>query len=221
MLTQCHGYRAPVLLDPSSLHVQSALTPLLQSRVGRGVCSEALNPAGQANLLRQTASVAVRYRPSQALHCARCQRTFSRSDSITDLTLTSGITSGAYRQSFWPGTQIFQWVPLSEQSICPVRCFTCQSQCCLAQYCRTSAVSFAYERGWRQSFASAGFPGRSCSELRGPARQGCDQLHAFAGPDEEFRIAMDYLKPAHDKVKACIPHSHPDIELPGSWGDQT
>ena len=60
----------------------------------------------------QTTSVAVRYRPNQALHCARCRRTFSRSNSITDLTVTSGITSAAYKQSFWPGTQIFQWAPV-------------------------------------------------------------------------------------------------------------
>lgn len=33
-------------------------------------------------------------------------------------------------------------------------------------------VSFAYERGWRRSFASSGFP----------------------GPDEEFRLAQDFLK---------------------------
>ena len=144
MLTQCHIYRAPVQLDPLSLHVQSALTPLSQSRVGRGVCFK--SDAGLATLLCQTTSVAVRYRPNQALHCARWQRTFSRSNSITDLTLTSGITSGAYKQSFWPGTQIFQRVPV-EQACCPVNFSAFLSQCCLAQYCRTSAVSFAYERG--------------------------------------------------------------------------
>ena len=130
MLTHCHGYRAPVQLHPSSLHVQSALTPFSQSRVGRGVYSEAVTPtAGRASLLCQTASVAVRYRPNQALHCAPCQRTFNRSNSITDLTLTSGITSGAYKQSFWPGTEIFQWVLPSEQPCCPVKCSTHQSQC--------------------------------------------------------------------------------------------
>lgn len=39
---------------------------------------------------------------------------------------------------------------------------------------RQPLVSFAYERGWRQGFAAAGFP----------------------GPDKEFDMAMQYLRPA-------------------------
>jgi SAM-dependent methyltransferase len=42
------------------------------------------------------------------------------------------------------------------------------------------AVSFAYERGWRQNFATAGFP----------------------GPDTEAQMAMDYFAP----VVARVPH---------------
>uniref|UniRef100_A0A7N0RG03 Methyltransferase type 11 domain-containing protein n=1 Tax=Kalanchoe fedtschenkoi TaxID=63787 RepID=A0A7N0RG03_KALFE len=39
---------------------------------------------------------------------------------------------------------------------------------------RSPIVSFLYERGWRQSFTQGGFP----------------------GPDEEFRMAQEYFKPA-------------------------
>ena len=42
------------------------------------------------------------------------------------------------------------------------------------------AVSYAYERGWRQGFAAAGFP----------------------GPDEESRMAMDYFAPVVAKAGA-------------------
>ena len=41
------------------------------------------------------------------------------------------------------------------------------------------SVSFAYERGWRQGFASAGFP----------------------GPDKEAELAMEYFAPAVAKAK--------------------
>ncbi|KAI4335626.1 hypothetical protein L6164_014258 [Bauhinia variegata] len=39
---------------------------------------------------------------------------------------------------------------------------------------RSPLVSFLYERGWRQNFAQSGFP----------------------GPDEEFKMAQEYFKPA-------------------------
>ena len=39
---------------------------------------------------------------------------------------------------------------------------------------RQPLVSFVYERGWRQNFAGAGFP----------------------GPEKEFDMAMQYLRPA-------------------------
>jgi ubiquinone/menaquinone biosynthesis C-methylase UbiE len=49
---------------------------------------------------------------------------------------------------------------------------------CLYFYCfslfTNPSVSFAYERGWRQGFASAGFP----------------------GPDKEAELAMEYFAPA-------------------------
>lgn len=45
------------------------------------------------------------------------------------------------------------------------------------QIFRSSSVSFAYERGWRQSFAWAGFP----------------------GVDTEFGYAMDYIQSCNDQ----------------------
>jgi hypothetical protein len=39
------------------------------------------------------------------------------------------------------------------------------------------AVSFAYERGWRQGFAAAGFP----------------------GADTEYELVRDYFRPLNDK----------------------
>ncbi|KAL7484875.1 hypothetical protein ACHAW6_010487 [Cyclotella cf. meneghiniana] len=41
------------------------------------------------------------------------------------------------------------------------------------------SVSFAYERGWRQGFAAAGFP----------------------GPDKEFEMARDYFAPVMEKLR--------------------
>lgn len=44
--------------------------------------------------------------------------------------------------------------------------------------CRRPAVSVAYERGWRQGFAWAGFP----------------------GADEEYQYAMEYLRPQYGRT---------------------
>ncbi|GIL59042.1 hypothetical protein Vafri_14011 [Volvox africanus] len=86
--------------------------------------------------------------PSQStgLSCGRCQRTFPASPAYLDLTLTSGVRQKVYKQRSWGGTELF----------------------------RNPLVSFAYERGWRQGFAWAGFP----------------------GADKEYDIAMSYLLPA-------------------------
>ena len=46
---------------------------------------------------------------------------------------------------------------------------------------RSRAVSFAYERGWRQNFAAAGFP----------------------GPDREAELAMDYFAQAIANAKGA------------------
>lgn len=85
-------------------------------------------------------------------HCSRCARTFNtnRSSPFVDLTLTSGVTSRVYKESLWGGVEIF----------------------------RNPLVSFVYERGWRQGFAWAGFP----------------------GVEREFEMAMDLLRPAYGKV---------------------
>lgn len=78
--------------------------------------------------------------------CERCRSSFTASGPYLDLTIGSTVGTGAYRDQPWAGTQIF----------------------------RSPLVSFAYERGWRQSFAWAGFP----------------------GVKEEARIALEFLRPA-------------------------
>jgi hypothetical protein len=84
--------------------------------------------------------------------CPRCGRTFlvsrgsgSAASAFCDLTLTSGAQPTVFEQKSWVGTELF----------------------------RTEAVSSIYERGWRQGFARAGFP----------------------GPQREFDLAMRYLAP--------------------------
>lgn len=90
--------------------------------------------------------------------CPRCGRTFlvsrggagggsnaSSSSAFVDLTLQSGAQPQVFEQRSWVGTELF----------------------------RTEAVSSIYERGWRQGFARAGFP----------------------GPQREFDLAMRYFAP--------------------------
>lgn len=82
--------------------------------------------------------------------CSKCKRTFTSSRGVPDLTLTSGIDPGVYQPTSFAGQDIF----------------------------RNPLVSFIYERGWRQGFKSAGFP----------------------GADEEFKLSMDFLRPSYDEV---------------------
>ncbi|KAK9861511.1 hypothetical protein WJX84_008820 [Apatococcus fuscideae] len=89
-------------------------------------------------------------RLSTRLHCPRCSRTYISKDGYTDLTLSSGIEQRSYQQSFWAGTEIF----------------------------RSPLISYVYERGWRQGFSWAGFPGAA----------------------KETQMALDYLRPANAKV---------------------
>jgi hypothetical protein len=89
--------------------------------------------------------------------CPRCGRTFlvasssspsspaASSSAYVDLTLQSGAPPAVFEQKSWVGTELF----------------------------RTEAVSSIYERGWRQGFARAGFP----------------------GPQREFDLAMRYFGP--------------------------
>eukprot|EP00803_Ostreobium_quekettii_P001497 evm.model.scf_2832.1 EVM.evm.TU.scf_2832.1 scf_2832:304-2977(-) len=77
--------------------------------------------------------------------CGRCGREFDVAGDFVDLTLTSGAGRMVYQAPQWAGTRTF----------------------------RSPLVSLAYERGWRQSFSSAGFP----------------------GPDREFEMAMEFLAP--------------------------
>jgi len=87
---------------------------------------------------------------SQALACTRCARSFSTTPAYVDLTLTSGVKQKVYNQKQWGGTELF----------------------------RSPVISFVYERGWRQGFSWAGFP----------------------GVDKETEMAMRYLRPAYGKV---------------------
>ncbi|KAL0045331.1 hypothetical protein WJX82_003898 [Trebouxia sp. C0006] len=82
--------------------------------------------------------------------CSKCKRTFTSSRGVPDLTLTSGIDPGVYKSESFAGQDIF----------------------------RNPLVSFIYERGWRQGFKSAGFP----------------------GADEELKLAMEFLTPAFGEV---------------------
>ena len=83
--------------------------------------------------------------------CPRCGRTFlvsrgaGSASAFVDLTLQSGAPPAVFEQKSWVGTELF----------------------------RTEAVSSIYERGWRQGFARAGFP----------------------GPQREFDLAMRYFEP--------------------------
>ena len=88
------------------------------------------------------------YRP---VACARCARTFEAAPGgeYLDLTLASG-APGA--RAFSP--RVAQSTALFQQPL----------------------ISFVYERGWRQNFAGAGFP----------------------GPEREFEIAMRYFRPVLD-----------------------
>lgn len=88
--------------------------------------------------------------PAGDLHCPRCQRRFASSSTSVDLTLTSGVDQKVYQQRFWGGTEIF----------------------------RNPLVSLAYERGWRQGFAWAGFP----------------------GVEKEAELALNFLQPAYGEV---------------------
>ena len=83
--------------------------------------------------------------PSSLLYCERCQRSFDTTAAFYDLTLSSGEKSAEYTLSNGLGTSTFQ----------------------------NPFVGFVYERGWRQQFARAGFP----------------------GPDREFQSAMEFFKP--------------------------
>ncbi|KAH7299826.1 hypothetical protein KP509_24G031500 [Ceratopteris richardii] len=79
-----------------------------------------------------------------AFKCKNCKKAFSTREVFLDLTVTAG--SNEYQEVPPIGTELF----------------------------RNPLVSFVYERGWRQNFATAGFP----------------------GPDEEVKLAQEFLKPA-------------------------
>lgn len=105
-------------------------------------------------------------------HCSRCARTFNtnRTSPFVDLTLTSGVTSRVYKESLWGGVEIFRSDVASLLLRLRKRCHSTYPSsvctlslvltlCCMTHCCRNPLVSFVYERGWRQGFAWAGFPG--------------------------------------------------------------
>lgn len=85
------------------------------------------------------------------LSCSTCGRDFSYNNTYLDLTLGSGVESNTYTERAWAGTELF----------------------------RTQAMSYIYERGWRQLFIP---------------------IQGFPGPEKEFEYAMDYLEPAYGDV---------------------
>eukprot|EP00898_Chlorokybus_atmophyticus_P002009 jgi/Chlat1/2809/Chrsp187S08766 len=82
------------------------------------------------------------------LRCSACRRTFDLRDGYYDLTVTANLK--VYREDSKTSVELF----------------------------RNPLVSFVYERGWRQNFAWAGFP----------------------GVDEEFKTASDYFAPVKGGV---------------------
>ncbi|WOG90784.1 hypothetical protein DCAR_0310029 [Daucus carota subsp. sativus] len=80
--------------------------------------------------------------------CSKCNKTYTSKNTYLDLTVTSG--TKVYSESKPSRTELF----------------------------RSPLVSFLYERGWRQNFNRAGFP----------------------GPDEEFTMAQDFFKPAEGGI---------------------
>eukprot|EP00899_Mesostigma_viride_P017395 jgi/Mesvir1/25657/Mv01874-RA.1 len=77
--------------------------------------------------------------------CKPCRRTFKGSNGYADLTISSQMKS--YSETSVPRSSLFS----------------------------SPIISYVYERGWRQSFAWAGFP----------------------GADEEFKAAMAFFEPVH------------------------
>ncbi|CAM6122111.1 unnamed protein product [Calypogeia fissa] len=80
--------------------------------------------------------------------CMTCKKAYSSRFDYLDLTVTA--SAKVYSETKATGTELF----------------------------RSPLVSFAYERGWRQNFQTAGFP----------------------GPDEEVKLAQEYLKPTYGGV---------------------
>lgn len=87
---------------------------------------------------------------SSKLFCPICGRSFDADEKYVDLTIASGFKPRSYQQKMWNGTELF----------------------------RNPNVSFVYERGWRQGFAWAGFP----------------------GVEREYDMAMEYLRPAQGEL---------------------
>ena len=102
-------------------------------------------------------------RQQQALHCERCERTFSASEGASqyvDLTPLSGFEGRVYKESNWGGTTLFQCghvAQLAPHAAHSRAVADCPPSPGLSTYTRaalgrTPLVSYIYERGWRQNF---------------------------------------------------------------------
>jgi hypothetical protein len=123
--------------------------------------------------LLHTASATVVAFVCSQLRCKRCDRTFSSSTGpYIDLTIGSGLANTSYAEKSWGGTEMFRCAT----SPCAVE--FCQAPTTTTRTksspgpCRQQFVSNIYERGWRQGFSWAGFP----------------------GADTEFGYVLEYLK---------------------------
>jgi hypothetical protein len=133
--------------------------------------------------------------------CERCGRSFepAASGDYLDLTLTSGAPARAFQRSIPAATELFRcggggggraggrrgalalpFIACSRQGekttpTHPHKTQPPSSTLTLDRARRQPLISFVYERGWRQGFAAAGFP----------------------GPEKEYEIAMRYLQPSY------------------------
>ncbi|KAL6527255.1 hypothetical protein OROGR_016345 [Orobanche gracilis] len=147
---------------PSSLHGSSPLFPatrafstaILATEPGRVIGHETKPKAGKDDILacpicyervtwNQKHDLSMKYVGESSLQCSTCRKLYSRDkDSHFDLTITAG--ENVSGQPLPASIELFR-LPL---------------------------MSYVYERGWRQCFSLAGFP----------------------GPEKEFEMIKDYLK---------------------------
>ena len=108
-----------------------------------------------ANADHKLLKLGVASRQQQALHCERCERTFSASKGVSqyvDLTPLSGFEGKVYKQTNWGGTTLFECgCCCAGIAACSTAMLCMGSDVCFA-VCRTPIMSYIYERGYRQNF---------------------------------------------------------------------
>ena len=120
----------------------------------------------------------------QSLRCSRCARTFECNPTYTDLTVTSGTQQRVFSQQSTAGREIFRCSQIRRhrRASCCFPAQMSQSQAPSSKLsghrwaCRSPIVSFVYERGWRQGFSWAGFPGAFRAFAHGLWIAGTDQI---------------------------------------------